>query len=66
MQQWWWPLMPMALTAVGYVATRLIEGRRQSERLKRKLDALALHRGMKKQGVTLEELSHLERQASDQ
>lgn len=66
MQQWWFSLAPMALMAIGYVFARFIERRPQSEGLKRKLDALALHRGMKKQGVTLVELSNLERRASDQ
>lgn len=65
MQQWWLVLFPMGAAAGGYLARRWIEGRRRSEALKRKLQALTLYQGMKRQGVTLDDLENLERQARD-
>ena len=60
MQQW---MMAAAvapvLAAVGYFARRAIEGRRRGETLARRVQALALFKGMKQTGATLSDLDTL-------
>jgi hypothetical protein len=65
MQQWWWSVVPMGVLAVGYAVRRCIERRRRSEGLKRKLQALALYVGLKRAGLTIEDLSTLEHEAGE-
>lgn len=65
MQQWWWTVVPLVVGAAGYVARRWVERRKKSEGLKRKLQALALHIGLRREGLTLEDLRRLERDADD-
>lgn len=65
MQQWWWSLAPVGLGAVGFLLKRWIEGRRRSEGLKRKLQALALHAGLRREGLTMDDLATLERKAGE-
>lgn len=65
MQQWWWSVVPIAVGAVGFLARRWIERRRRSEGLKRKLQALALHVGLRREGLTLDDLRSLERKAGE-
>ena len=55
---------PLALAAIGYVFKRWLEHRGRSEALKRKLQTLSLHHGMKRAGLSLNELEQLERDAS--
>lgn len=59
MQNWWMVLLAPGLAAAGYLARRLIEGRRRSETLRRRLQALALLNGMKRSGHTLRDLDRL-------
>lgn len=63
MQQWWWATVPIILGGVGYLLRRWLERRHKSEGLRRKLQALALHQGLKRAGLSLEELERLERRA---
>lgn len=65
MQQWWWPIISLAVAGAGYVIRRLFERRRRSEALKRKLQALGLHIGMRREGLTLEDLDRLEHKAGN-
>jgi hypothetical protein len=65
MQQWWWAAVPLAVGAMGYLARRWIERRRRAEGLNRKLQALALHVGLRREGLTLDDLDQLERRAGD-
>ncbi len=65
MQQWWLALAPVIVGGVGYLARRWFERRRRSEGLKQKLQALALHAGLRREGLTLEDLRKLERKAAD-
>ena len=55
----WMAVAAPALAGVGYLVRRWIEGRRRSERLKRRLQALALWQGMRRTGVTVGELDRL-------
>ena len=64
MQQWWLASVPFAMGAVGYLARRWIEQRRRGEGLKRKRQALALFQGMKRAGLSLDDLDEIERDAS--
>ena len=63
MQQWWWALVALAVLGAGYVLRRWIERRRRMEGLSRKLRALALYQGMKREGVSLDDLDRIEREA---
>lgn len=65
MQQWWLAVAPLAVGAAGYLARRWIERRRRSEGLKRKLQALALHIGMHREGLTIHDLERIEREAGE-
>lgn len=59
MQNWWVMAVASALAGAGYLLRRLIEGRRRSETLKRRLQALALHQGMERTGLSLKDLDQL-------
>lgn len=59
MQQWLIALVSPALAAAGYLGRRWLEGRRRSEVLKRRLQALALHQGMERTGLSLKDLDQL-------
>ena len=65
-QDWWLVFVPMAAAALGFLVRRAIERRRQSEGLKRKLQALALHQGMKAQGLSFSDLAEIESKAANQ
>ena len=66
MQDAWLVAASLGLGAIGYVGRRWIEGRRRSECLKRKLQALALHQGMGKAGPSIADLDKIERDAAGQ
>jgi len=59
MQSWWIAAAGRVLAGLAYFARRVIEGRRRWETLKRRLQALALVRGMRRAGVTIDELEQL-------
>lgn len=65
MQQELWLTLPLVAGAIGYLCRRWMERRKRSEGLKRKLQALALHAGLKRSGLTMQNLERLERDASD-
>jgi len=65
MQQWWIGLAAGAATAVGYIIRRWIEKRGRSEGLRRRLQALSLLQGMKREGVSMKDLERIEREAAD-
>jgi hypothetical protein len=59
MHSWWIVAMAPVLAGLGYLTRRAIEGRRRSEKLKRRLQALALLQGMKRAGLTVRELDQM-------
>lgn len=59
MQSWWIAALAPVLAGLGYLVRRAIEGRRRDETLKRRLQALARWQGMKRAGLSLEELDQL-------
>ena len=59
MQQWVIAALVPLIAAAGYLLRRLIEGRRKGETLRRRLQALALHKGMKQTGLTVRDLDQL-------
>ena len=59
MQSWWIAALAPVLAGLGYLVRRGIEGRRRDETLKRRLQALARWQGMKRAGLSLEELDQL-------
>jgi len=65
MQQWWIGAATAAAAGIGYLVKRWIERRRPSEALTRRLKALELLRGMKREGVSMAELEQIERQARE-
>ncbi|WP_423066134.1 hypothetical protein [Devosia sp. CN2-171] len=65
MQQWWWAMVPMVAASIGYVIRRAFEKRRRSEGLKRRLQALALHQGLKRAGLSMSDLDKVEKSAAD-
>jgi hypothetical protein len=65
MQQWWWAAIPIMAGGVGYLVRRFLERRRRAEALKRKLQALALHQGMKREGLSMQDLEQVEREAAN-
>jgi hypothetical protein len=64
MQHWWWAAIPIIAGGLGYLARRFLERRHRAEALKRKLQALALHQGMKREGLSMQDLERVEREAS--
>ena len=66
MQDGWLVAATAGLGVIGYLIKRWIEGRRRGEGLKRKLQALALHQGMEKAGLSLADLDAIERDAARQ
>jgi len=64
MQQWWIGAATAAAAAVGYLLKRWIERRRRSEDLMRRLQALALIKGMRREGISMMELERIEREAA--
>ncbi len=66
MEQWWLALVPIVAAAAGYLARRLIEGKPREEALVRRLRALSLLRGMRRERLTLEDLDRVERDAIEQ
>lgn len=64
MWDWLVVAFPMVIAAAGYVLKRWIERRGRSERLKRRLQALALHKGLKREGLSIEDLDRLEDKAA--
>lgn len=65
MQQWWIGVATLATAALGYLLRRWIERRSRSEGLSRRLKALALMRGMKREGVSMDDLERIEREATE-
>lgn len=59
MHQWWMAAAVPIVGALGYLIRRWIEGRARSELLKRRLQALALHQGMERSGLSLGDLDKL-------
>lgn len=59
MPSWWIAAVAPVLAGLAYLARRVIEGSRRGEKLKRRLQALALLRGLKRSGLTLDELDQL-------
>jgi hypothetical protein len=49
---------------LGYLARRFLERRHRAEALKRKLQALALHQGMKRGGLSMQDIEQIEREAA--
>lgn len=64
MQQWWIGAATAVAAALGYLAKRWLERRRRSEGLSRRLQALALLRSMKREGISMKELDQIERDAA--
>lgn len=64
MQQWWLTIVPMAAAALGYIARRSIERAARSEAIKRRLDTLALLRGLRRERATMADLDRVEREAA--
>lgn len=64
MQEWHLSLMAIVAGAAGYILRRLIERRGRSEGLKRRLQAVALLRAMRRERVTMEELETVEQEAN--
>ena len=64
MQQWWLALVPLGAAAIGYFVRRRIERKFRSEAVMRRLQALALLRGMRRERVTLADLDRVERDAA--
>jgi Arc/MetJ-type ribon-helix-helix transcriptional regulator len=64
MQYGWWGTIPVVLAAVGYLLRRWLERRRRSEGLRLKLQALALHQGLRRAGLSLEDLERIEDRAT--
>jgi hypothetical protein len=58
MQQCWWATIPIIAGGLGYLARRFLEA------LKRKLQALALHQRMKREGLSMLDLEQIEREAA--
>ena len=65
MQQVWLAIVAVIAPAIGYIVKRWIERRRRSEALKRRLQALALHQGLKREGLSMSDLDRIERQAGE-
>ena len=63
MQQWWLALVPIAAASVGFFAKRHFEQSSKAEALKRRLDALALLRGLRQERATMDDLDRIERDA---
>ena len=59
MQQWLIAAVAPALAGFGYLIRRWMEGRRRGEVLKRRLQALKLWKGMKRTGLTMQDLDRL-------
>ena len=66
MQRWWWAAISIIAGGLGYLARRFLERRRRGEalKLKRKLQALALHQGMRREGLSMQDLEQSEREAA--
>lgn len=64
MQDWWVIPVPIVAAGFGYWIRRIVEGRRRSEALKRKLQALALYQGMARARVSMRDLERIERDTS--
>jgi hypothetical protein len=64
MEQWWLAILPMAGAALGYIAKRSIERGARSEAIKRRLGALALLRGLRREQITMADLDQVERDAA--
>lgn len=63
MHNWWLAAVPIIAGGVGYLARRWLEKGRKAEALRRRLDALTLLRGMRRERVTFEDLEDVEREA---
>ena len=64
MQQWWIGAATAVVAALGYLAKRWLERRGRAEGLNCRLQALALIRGMKREGISMKELEQVERDAA--
>ena len=51
--------------STGYVLRRALEKRRRSEGLRRRLQALGLHQGLKRAGLSMSDLDKVEESAAD-
>jgi len=57
--EWIFATVAPVLAGLGYLVRRALEGRRQGETLKRRLQALALWQGMKRTGLSVRDLDQL-------
>lgn len=64
MDQWWLALVPIAAAGFGYLAKRHVERSSRAEALRRRLQALALLRGLRREQATIADLDQIERDAS--
>lgn len=64
MQQWWLALVPVAAAAIGYLAKRHFGLSSRAEAIKRRLQAAALVREMRRERATMDDLDQIERDAS--
>lgn len=59
MQGWIVAAVAPLLAGLGYLIRRALEGRRRGETLKRRLQAMALWRGLERTGLTVRDLDRL-------
>lgn len=65
MQQWWLAVATGLAASIGYLVKRWVERRARDEGLKRRLQALSLLRGMRREGISMRDLQQIEREAAE-